>query len=406
MAKPKFSRAAIWVLVAGSLILAISTGMRHGFGIFLQPMSLDHSWGREVFSFAIAIQNIVWGLAQPFAGMLADRYGAGKTIVVGALLYCAGLALMAISHTGLAFSLSAGVLVGLGLAGTTFSVVFGAVGRVAAPEHRAVALGIAGAVASIGQFILSPVSLALIEGFSWPIALFGLAILAAFMVPLAFPMMERAGSAGPPEMTAREALREASRHSGFWLLSFGFFVCGFQVVFIGVHLPAFLVDQRLPNHVGTTALALVGLFNVVGSFVSGMVANRIPKPYLLSLMYGGRGVFVALFIFTPITATSAYIFAIAMGLVWLATVPLTNGVVATIFGVRNLSMLGGIVFMFHQIGAFLGGWLGGLVFDATGSYDTVWFIVIGLSVLATMLNLPIKEVPIPSLTRAKARAQA
>jgi MFS family permease len=391
-------------LACGALILAIALGIRHAFGLFLQPMSVDQGWGREIFSFAIAIQNILWGVAQPFAGMIADRFGAGRAILVGAILYVAGLLLMAVSSTPGMLTLSAGFLIGFGLAGTTFSIVFGAVSRALPPEKRSMGMGIAGAVGSFGQFVMLPGAMTLISGFGWAVALVALGAVAALMVPLSTALFEKnAVARQPTDISVRAALGEAFRHRGFWLLSFGYFVCGFQVIFIGLHLPAFLVDRGMTPATGMTVLALVGLFNVAGSFLAGYLGGRYPKPALLAAVYAARGIAIAAFAFwLPITATTAYAFGIAMGFLWLSTVPLTNGVVATVFGVRNMAMLGGIVFLFHQVGAFLGSWLGGYLFDRTGSYDVVWMLCIGLSVMATALNVPIKERPVARLQGAAA----
>jgi MFS family permease len=391
-------------LACGALILAIALGIRHAFGLFLQPMSVDQGWGREIFSFAIAIQNILWGVAQPFAGMIADRFGAGRAILVGAILYVAGLLLMAVSSTPGMLTLSAGFLIGFGLAGTTFSIVFGAVSRALPPEKRSMGMGIAGAVGSFGQFVMLPGAMTLISGFGWAVALVALGAVAALMVPLSTALFEKnAVARQPTDISVRAALGEAFRHRGFWLLSFGYFVCGFQVIFIGLHLPAFLVDRGMTPATGMTVLALVGLFNVAGSFLAGYLGGRYPKPALLAAVYAARGIAIAAFAFwLPITATTAYAFGIAMGFLWLSTVPLTNGVVATVFGVRNMAMLGGIVFLFHQVGAFLGGWLGGYLFDRTGSYDVVWMLCVGLSVMATALNVPIKERPVARLQGAAA----
>jgi len=392
------------VLACGALILAISLGIRHGFGLWLQPMSLDNGWGREVFSLAIAVQNLVWGIAQPFTGSIADRFGAGRAIIVGAVLYVAGLLLMAASSTPAMLTLSAGFLIGFGLSGTTFSIVFGAVSRALPPEKRSLGMGIAGAVGSAGQFVMLPGSMALISGFGWAVALVAIGAIAALMVPLATALSERQVVARQPtDITARAALGEAYRHGGFRLLSFGYFVCGFQVVFIGLHLPAFLVDRGMSPVTGMTVLALVGLFNIAGSLLAGYLGGRFPKPALLVGIYALRGIVIALFAFiVPITTASAYTFGIVMGFLWLSTVPLTNGVVATVFGVRNMAMIGGVAFLFHQVGAFLGGWLGGYLFDRTGSYDSVWAICIGLSVVAVPLKQPIKERPVARLREAPA----
>lgn len=393
------------LLAAGAIILALSLGIRHGFGLFLQPMSAANGWGREEFALAIAVQNLVWGAAQPVTGMLADRFGAGRAILVGAVLYAVGLLAMAQAATPLQLSLSAGLLIGLGLSGTSFAVVFGAVSRAVPAEKRSMAMGIASAVGSFGQFAMVPGTLSLISLLGWSAALIALAALAVVMVPLATAFAGGRGDSGAaaePILTSRQALGEAFVHRGFWLLSFGFFVCGFQVVFIAVHLPAYLFDRQLPLSVGTTVLALVGLFNIAGTYLAGLWGGRIAKPLLLSSIYALRAVAIALFVLLPVSAWSAYAFGIAMGLLWLSTVPLTNGVVLTVFGIRNMSMLAGIVFLFHQIGAFFGGWLGGYVYDLTGSYDTVWAGAVGLSIVAALLNLPIREVPVARLKAAGA----
>ncbi|MER0041211.1 MULTISPECIES: MFS transporter [unclassified Pseudomonas] len=395
-------RTSIWLMVGASLILALSLGTRHGFGLFLTPMSADFGWGRGVFAFAIALQNLIWGVAQPFTGALADRFGAQRAIIVGGVLYAAGLVLMGLADSPLSLSLSAGLLIGIGLSGTSFSVILGVVGRAVPVEKRSIAMGIAAAAGSFGQFAMLPGTLGLIGWLGWSAALITLGIMVALIVPLAGMVKDRPPVSQGPQQTLGEALREACSHSGFWLLALGFFVCGFQVVFIGVHLPAYLVDQHLPAIVGTTVLALVGLFNVFGTYIAGWLGGRRSKPRLLSALYLARGVVIALFISVPLTIWTAYAFGIAMGLLWLSTVPLTNGTVATLFGVRNLSMLGGIVFLFHQLGSFMGGWLGGYLYDHTGSYDLVWQISILLSVVAAALNWPVREQPVARLQGAQA----
>lgn len=395
-------RASFWLMLGASLILALSLGTRHGFGLFLSPMSDDFGWGRGVFAFAIALQNLIWGIAQPFTGALADRFGAQRAIIVGGLLYAVGLVLMGLSDSPLSLSLSAGLLIGIGLSGTSFSVILGVVGGAVPVEKRSMAMGIAAAAGSFGQFAMLPGTLGLIGWLGWSAALVALGMMVALIVPLAAMVKDRPQVSQGPQQTLGEALREACSHSGFWLLALGFFVCGFQVVFIGVHLPAYLVDQHLPAIVGTTVLALVGLFNVFGTYVAGWLGGRRSKPRLLSALYLARGVVITLFISVPLTVWTAYAFGIAMGLLWLSTVPLTNGTVATMFGVRNLSMLGGIVFLFHQLGSFLGGWLGGYLYDHTGSYDLVWQISILLSVLAAALNWPVREQPVARLQGVQA----
>jgi predicted MFS family arabinose efflux permease len=389
------------MLAAAATVLSIALGVRHGFGLFLQPMSLEFGWGREVFALAIALQNLVWGAAQPVTGMLADRYGAARTMVAGTALYVAGLLLMSVSTTPGALYLSVGVLLGLGLSGTTFAVVLGAVSRAVPPERRSRAMGVATAIGSFGQFVMLPGSLSLIGWLGWSAALVALAVVAASMAGLSavLPWRERV-PAGSAELRPGDALRLALGHNGFRLLAFGFFVCGFQVVFIITHLPAFLVDRGLQVSVGTTTLALIGLANVAGAYFAGVWGARFRKPALLAVIYAGRALVIAAFVWLPITEASAYVFGVVIGILWMSTVPLTNGTVAAVFGVRNMAMLSGIVFFVHQLGAFLGGWLGGYVYDRAGSYDGVWAIAVGLSVLAAAVNLPIREEPARRLQAA------
>ena len=388
------------MLAAGAVLLAISLGIRHAFGLFLAPMTRDNGWTREVFAFAMALQNLVWGAAQPFAGRLADRHGAGKAILVGTVFYVAGLLLMAQAHSPSAL-VSSGVLVGLGLSGTTFPVVFGAIARSTPPEGRTLAMGIAMSVGSLGQFAMLPGALSSIEAIGWETTLVAIAAVGATMAPLSSALFEppaRTGSgAGERPMTFREVLSEALAHRGFWLLSFGFFVCGFHVVFIATHLPAYLTDRGLGPKTGAIVLALVGLFNIAGSYVAGLLGNRLSKPGVLVGIYGLRAAVIAAFVLLPLSEGTAYLFGAAMGLLWLSTVPLTNGTVAAVFGVRNMSMLGGVVFFFHQLGAFLGGWLGGRVYVVTGSYDVVWSLSIALGIAAALLNVPIREEPVARL---------
>ncbi|AIS17131.1 MFS transporter [Pseudomonas rhizosphaerae] len=390
-------RTSGWVLLGAALILALSLGIRHGFGLFLAPMSAEFGWGRGVFALAIALQNLIWGLAQPFAGALADRFGAGRVVALGGVLYAVGLGCMGLADSELSLSLSAGLLIGLGLSGTSFSVILGVVGRALPAEHRSMGMGIASAAGSFGQFAMLPGTLGLISWLGWSTALLVMGVLVAFIVPLVRMLKDRPLPPQGQDQSLGQALREACGHSGFWLLALGFFVCGFQVVFIGVHLPSYLVDQHLPASVGTTVLALIGLFNIFGTYTAGWLGGRFSKPRLLTALYLLRAVVIVLFLWFPVTTFSACLFGMAMGLLWLSTVPLTNGTVATLFGVRNLSMLGGIVFLFHQLGAFLGGWLGGLVYDHTGSYDLVWQLSIALSLLAGVLNWPVRERPVARL---------
>ncbi len=395
-------RTPFIVLAFGSAMLAISVGIRHGFGLFLQPMSVDHAWGREVFGFAIALQNLVWGATQPFTGMFADRYGAGRTAVFGCAFYVAGLVLMAHSHSGLMLALSAGVLIGIGLSCTTFATVFAAIGRSVPAEQRSMAMGLSGAIGSFGQFVFMPIEQGLLSWFGWSTALMVLALVTLLIIPLSTALFDDARApAHASDLTIRGALREASVHRGFILLSAGYFVCGFHVTFIGTHLPAFLADKGLSAGVATTALALVGLVNILGSYLAGTLGSRFRKPMILTWIYAIRSVAITTFVFLfPITEWSAYTFAIAMGFTWLSTVPLTSGTVASIFGVKNMSMLAGITFFCHQVGAFLGGWMGGKLYDSTGSYDIVWIVAIGLGVVAALLSWPVSERPVARLAAA------
>jgi predicted MFS family arabinose efflux permease len=389
--------AATWrtptvVLVCGGLILTLGMGIRHGFGLFLQPVTADMHWSRETFALALAVQNLVWGATQPFAGMLADKYGSGRVVLGGTLLYVLGLLLMAHPTTPLAFVLSAGVLIGTGQSGVTFSVISGVLGRAFPPEKRSMALGISAAAGSFGQFAVLPLTQWLLSHVGWVGALVALGGVGLLMAPLAAAMIERRVShAHAFQQSAGEAMREALGHRGYMLLTVGFFVCGFQVVFVGVHLPAYLADHGLPASVAVTALALIGLFNIVGTYTTGWLGARMPKRYILSFIYFGRAVVIALFVFLPLSPASVYAFAVALGLLWLSTVPPTNGIVAHIFGVRYLAMLSGFTFFSHQIGSFLGAWLGGKLYDTTGSYDLVWYLAIALGIIAGLLNLPIDE---------------
>jgi MFS family permease len=380
-------------LVCGSLILLISLGVRHAFGLFLQPVSVDQGWGRETFAFAIALQNLVWGASQPFTGMLSDRFGAKPVVATGAVLYGAGLWTMSVVGGEGVFILGAGVLIGLGLSGTTFPVIFAAISRLVAPERRSLAMGITMSVGSFGQFAMLPISLGLIVVFEWQSALILLSVLSLAMLPLAFGIRNAPApvASTTEDVSFGQALRDAFGQRDFWLLSLGFFACGFQVVFIAVHLPAFLADEGVGSGVATTVLALIGLVNIAGTYYAGLWGGRLRKPMLLSWIYLGRAAAIAAFVLLPVTATSAYAFGATMGLFWLSTVPLTNGTVAAVFGVKHMSMLAGIVFFAHQLGSFAGGWMGGWLYDRTGSYDMAWGIAIGLSVLAAVLNWPITE---------------
>jgi MFS family permease len=369
----------------------LALGIRQSFGLFLRPMSMDLGWGRETFSFAIALQNLVWGCAMPFAGAIADRYGAGRVLAAGGLAYGAGLIAMAYSTTPLGFNVAAGLLVGLGLACTGFGVVMAVVARAFPPEKRSVAVGIVGACGSFGQFAMLPWGQALISGFGWLNALLVFGLLAFVMVPLGAALAGRNAAAQESDQSIGAALAEATQHRGFWLLTGSFFVCGFQTIFVMTHLPAYLVDKGLSSAQGMAALAVIGLFNIVGSYGCGALGGRYSKRLLLAWIYAIRAVAITVFIAAPLTAAGTYLFAAILGLTWLGTVPLTNSLVGQIFGVKYLSTLFSIAFLGHQLGAFIGAWAGGAVFDLTGSYNLVWLTAVALSVLAAALCVPINE---------------
>ncbi len=379
------------VLACGGLVLMFALGIRQSFGLFLRPMSLELGWGREAFSFAIALQNLVWGLAMPFAGAVADRFGGGRVLAVGGVAYGLGLAGMAYSTSPLGLNLAAGLLIGLGLSCTGFGVVLAVVARAYPPEKRSVAVGIAGAAGSFGQFAMLPGAQGLISGFGWLNALLIFALAAFLMIPLGAALAGRNPAAQESDQSFGAALAEAAGHRGFWLLTGSFFVCGFQTIFIMTHLPAYLVDQGLAPVQGMTALAFVGLFNIFGSYGAGVLGARYSKRLILAWFYVTRAVAIGIFLVAPITAAGTYLFAAVLGLTWLGTVPLTNSLVGQIFGVKYLSTLFSISFLGHQLGAFVGAWAGGAVFDFTGSYQPVWLVSIALSVVAAALCVPIDE---------------
>ena len=382
------------VLLATGIILTLAMGVRHGFGFWMQPISQANGWTRETYSLAQAMQNLMWGAIGPFAGMAADRYGTMRVVLVGAVSYALGLVWMATMTNPTLFVIGSGVFIGLGLACTAFGAVSGIIGRVAPAEKRSWAFGISGAASSFGQFMMMPVEQQLISAVGWQNAFFLLGgLLVLLMVPLAFYLREPAvGHGHGPQQSIREAAAEALGNRSFLLLVAGYFVCGFQVVFIGVHLPAYLKDKGIANpSVAVLALALIGLFNIFGSYYAGKLGGRLPKRYLLSSIYFSRAVVISLFLLAPLSPFSVYVFAAAMGVLWLSTVPLTNGIIAGVFGVKHMSMLAGIVFFSHQVGSFLGVWLGGYLYSQQGSYDIVWGIAIALGVMAGLVNLPINE---------------
>jgi len=395
-ASPPLRLSMSQVLLCGAAIVTLSMGIRHGFGLFLQPITMDRGWSRETFAIAMAVQNLAWGLAGPVAGMWADRFGAFRVLVIGALLYALGLVTMAMATSGAAFTGSAGLLLGMAQSGTTYAVVYGVIGRNVPAERRSWAMGIAAAAGSFGQFLMVPVESHLISGLGWQNALFILGCAALAIAPLALGLREpkAAPNTTGPSQSVSSALREAFAYPSFRWLTAGYFVCGFQVVFIGVHMPSYLRDKGLAPEVATTALALIGLFNVFGTYVAGSLGQRLPKPYILTAIYTLRAVAITIFVLAPLTPFSVYLFASVIGVLWLSTVPPTNAIVAQIFGAQYMSMLGGFVFLSHQIGSFLGVWLGGRLFDTTGSYTVVWWLSVALSVLAALANLPVRETAI------------
>ena len=385
------------VLICGAAIVTLSMGIRHGFGLWLQPVTQSQGWGRETFALALAIQNLTWGFAGIFAGMVADKFGAFRVIVAGAILYALGLVGMAHAPTPLLFALTAGVLIGVAQAGTTYAVIYGVIGRNVSLDKRSWAMGVSAAAGSFGQFLMVPTEGFLIGSLGWQQALMMLGLAALLIIPLAWGLREPGFAGGTPpkrEQTIMQAVREAFRYPSFQLLMAGYFVCGFQVVFIGVHMPSYLKDKGLSPEVASYALALIGLFNVFGTYAAGALGQRLPKKNILAFIYLARSIVIALFLLAPLSPLSVYLFSAVMGLLWLSTVPPTNAVVAQIFGVAHLSMLGGFVFFSHQIGSFMGVWLGGYLYDKTGSYDIVWYIAIALGIFAALINLPVREAAI------------
>ncbi len=383
------------VLVCGAMIVTLAMGIRHGFGLWLGPLTTERGWTRETFAFAMAIQNLAWGLMAPIAGMLADRFGAFRVLVVGALIYALGLAGMALSSSTLAFTGSAGLLIGVAQAGTTYAVIYGVIARQVDPAKRSWAMGITAAAGSFGQFLMVPVESNLIDGVGWQDALLILGLATLAIVPLAFGLREQPTAAQVGhKQSIGQAMREAFTHRSFVLLAAGYFVCGFQVVFIGVHMPSYLKDQGLSPQVATYALALIGLFNVIGTYAAGSLGQRFAKNHILTIIYFARAIAITVFVLAPLTPTSVYIFSVVMGLLWLSTVPPTNALIAQMFGVQHMSMLGGFAFLSHQLGSFTGVWLGGKLYDTTGSYTVVWWIAAALGILAALLNMPVREAAI------------
>ena len=398
-------RNTLFLVIAGAFVISMTMGLRSTFGLFLAPMTEDLGIDRGTFGFAMALQNLLWGAFQPFCGMVADRYGSGRVLVAGAIVYAAGLYVMSGAESVLGFNIGAGWLIGFGLSATSFSVVLGALGRLVPAEKQSVAFGIATAGGSVGQFVMAPIGQNLIESQGWASALMVLAWLALTIALAAMVLRSKAGderksgvdkSTGVAQ-TLPAALAEASQNKGYIYLTLGFFVCGFQVAFITIHMPAYISDLSFNSSVAATSLALIGLFNIIGTYGCGVLGGKYSRKYLLSSLYFLRSIVLLAFIILPKSEMSIYLFAGAMGVLWLGTVPLTSGLVAQIFGVRFMSTLFGIVFLSHQVGSFMGVWLGGYLYDTTGSYDGVWYGSIALGVLAALIHLPIVERPVERL---------
>ncbi|WP_395404091.1 MFS transporter [Pseudoduganella sp. UC29_106] len=405
----KFMKSPLAAVLCGGVIMGLALGMRHVQGLFMLPMTSERGWGREDFALAIALQNLVWGLMQPLTGMLADRFGSRRVLAGGCLLYAAGLYLMAHAGSSTQLALSGGLLIGMALAGTSFGTVYGALNRLVPAARRSWALGLAGAVGGVGQFAMVPAAQGLIGNVGWMAALIAVAFMLALSAPLAMPLDDSAavsGAAagpgvrpGPGEAASMgAAIREAMGHRGFWLLNAGFFACGFQLAFIAGHFPAYLLDKGFSANVGVAALAIVALANVAGTYLCGQLGTQYRRKHLLAYLYLLRAATMALFVSAPLSEASVYVFAFVMGITWLGTVPLTNGIVSQVFGVRYISTLFGFVFVGHQLGGFLGVWLGGVVYDATHSYQLVWFAAVAVGLAAAALHWPIDD-------RAVARLQ-
>jgi len=405
-AAPGGWRSPALVIGLGCLITLIAFGPRSTLGFFLTPLSTANHWGRDVFAFAIALQNLLWGIGQPFGGMIADRFGTVRVVCVGALLYAGGLVLMSRATSAPMLDASAGVLIGFGLAGCSFPVILAAFGKILPKEWRSVSFGFGTAAGSFGQFLYSPIAVALMDKFGWQqtLVIFAVSLCAALPLSLALatPPSEAAKEAAAPQQSLWQALREAFAHRSYVLLVLGFFTCGFQLQFITVHMPSYLVDRGLSAEVGGWTIATIGLFNIIGSVTAGWLGNRMPKRYLLSFIYFVRAAAILAFISFPVTTVSCLVFAATMGLMWLSTVPPTNGLIALMFGTRWLATLAGFAFFSHQVGGFLGVWLGGLVFDRTGSYNVVWWLAILFGMLSALINMPIVEKPVERVAMAAA----
>jgi MFS family permease len=405
-AAPAGWRSPALIIGFGCLIALMSFGPRSTMGFFLTPLSNEHHWGRDVFAFALALQNILWGIGQPFAGIVADRFGSARVLSVGALMYGSGLALMAYSTSAPMLDISAGLLIGFGLSGSSFMVTLAAFAKLLPAQWRSRAFGFGTAAGSFGQFLYSPVAVALMGAFGWQETLLIFAVSMLCVLPLSMalstPPNEGAREAAAPQQSLLQALREAFAHRSYVLLVLGFFTCGFQLAFITVHMPSYLIDRGLSAQVGGWTIATIGLFNIVGSVTAGWLGDRMPKRYLLSFIYFVRAAAILAFIAFPVSLVSCLVFGAVMGLMWLSTVPPTNGIIALMFGTRWLATLAGFAFFSHQVGGFLGVWLGGIVFERTGSYNAVWWLAILFGVLSALINMPIVEKPVARVAVAAA----
>jgi len=406
------SRAQTWrtpavILLCGCGIATLAFGPRSALGIFQTPILEANGWGRDTYSVALALQNILWGLGQPFAGAIGDRFGLVKVLWAGMILYAAGLVMMAFSTTPEMLTISAGVLIGFGLSASSFSLILSAFGKLLPPEWRSLGFGLGTAAGSFGQFLFSPLAVALIKSYGWQAGLIAFAGGLMIAIPLAFALAtprhsDQPGHGGLPAQTLREQIAQALGHRSYILLVIGFFTCGFQLQFITVHMPSYLIDQGLSAAVGGWTIAVIGLFNIVGSVTAGWLGSRMPKRYILSIIYFTRALAVLAFISFPVTATSAMMFGAVMGFMWLSTVPPTNGLILVMFGTRWLAMLAGFAFFSHQVGGTLGVLLGGFVFEQTGSYNLIWYLSILFGVMSALINLPIVEQPAPRAAAAPA----
>jgi len=391
------TKSVIIVIAAGCVISLIGFGVRSSFGLFLAPMTSDQGWSRETFALALAIQNLMWGIGVPVAGAIADRFGASRILIVGALIYAFGIWGMSIAETGTELHLFAGFATGLGISFSSFSIALAVMAKAVGPERRSMALGIGTAAGSFGQVLFSPIAQGFISAYGWQPTLLMLSFAVLIIIPVALLLPREDGSASAamePDQTFGAAMREAFSHRGYVLLMSGFFVCGFHVAFITVHFPAYVTDLGLSAQTGAIAISLVGFFNIFGSYISGMVGQRFSKKTSLASIYFVRAIVITALLLAPKTQLTIYAFAIAMGLLWLSTVPLTTGIVGQIFGVRFMATLFGFVFLSHQLGSFLGVWLGGYLHDKTGSYDAVWWAGVALGLLAALIHLPIDERPL------------